>query len=175
MKVHRPCSGVHTVEFKRIRSEDKHKKVSSLFYLLLFWGVLGGKPTLETVYWMFWIFVFVFWNNRTSFWILENHCDIEKMSVRPEIGAGLQSWLYWAIRVNWYPLWAAASCPMRKMQRHTAHQPGARTHVKALWRHEELTGAWILREQYYLQGKGLIWERDREKQRDRHTERKQCR
>lgn len=112
----RPCSGIYC-GIQNHRKEGQTWIKSSHYFICNcageFWEDAYCRSSVLNI--------FFSWNNRISFWILENHCDVKKWMPEPEIRVGLQSWLYWALRANWYPPWAAASGPLRKMQRHTAH------------------------------------------------------
>lgn len=112
----KPCSGI----YHGIQNDQKKGQawIKSSHYFIYncageFWGDAYFRSSVLNI--------FFSWNNRISFWILDNHCDVEKWMPEPEIRAELQSWLYWALRANWYSPWAAASGPLGKMQRRTAH------------------------------------------------------
>lgn len=76
----RPCSGIYC----GIQNDQKEGQawIKSSHYFI--YNCTGGMPTLEAVYWTFFS-----WNNRISFWILENHCDVEKWV--PDLKSGLAS------------------------------------------------------------------------------------
>lgn len=80
----RPCSGI----YRGIQNDQKEGQawIKSSHYFIYnctgeFWGDAYFRSSVLNI--------FFSWDNRISFWILENHCDVEKWV--PDLKSGLAS------------------------------------------------------------------------------------